>query len=141
MRKKYSWLPLLATTTLLLGACSASDTNNESDEPEEVVLESVEEMEKVESEPEVTIEEIPVEEPAVVPSQDAIEEISESHSEEIAVHSEPLPQDNLAEVDTNGNGKVTIQEAKDAGYQMPIKSDHWLYEYMDDRDGDGMVGE
>lgn len=47
----------------------------------------------------------------------------------------------LAKVDTNGNGKVTISEAKAAGYSMPIYSDHWLYKYMDDRDGDGMVGE
>lgn len=47
----------------------------------------------------------------------------------------------LAKVDTNGNGKVTIKEAKAAGYSMPITSDHWLYKYMDDRDGDGMVGE
>lgn len=47
----------------------------------------------------------------------------------------------LSSVDTNGNGRVTIQEAKDAGFQMPIYSDHWLYQYMDDRDGDGMVGE
>ena len=49
--------------------------------------------------------------------------------------------ENLSSVDTNGNGKVTIKEAKDAGYSMPITSDHWLYKYMDDRDGDGMVGE
>jgi hypothetical protein len=49
--------------------------------------------------------------------------------------------EDLSSVDTNGNGKVTIKEAKAAGYRMPITSDHWLYKYMDDRDGDGMVGE
>ena len=47
----------------------------------------------------------------------------------------------LSSVDKNGNGKVTIQEAKDAGYKMPITRDHWLYQYMADRDGDGVVGE
>lgn len=47
----------------------------------------------------------------------------------------------LSAVDANGNGKVTIAEAKAAGYTMPIYSDHWLYPYMDDRDGDGVVGE
>ncbi|NEU31957.1 hypothetical protein GN156_14390 [bacterium LRH843] len=47
----------------------------------------------------------------------------------------------IASVDTNGNGQVTIKEAKAAGYSMPITSDHWLYPYMDDRDNDGMVGE
>ena len=47
----------------------------------------------------------------------------------------------VSAVDTNGNGQVTIQEAKNAGYAMPIYNDHWLYEYMDDRDGDGQVGE
>ncbi len=47
----------------------------------------------------------------------------------------------LAKIDTNGNGKVTIAEAKSAGFSMPIRSNHWLYKYMDDRDGDGMVGE
>lgn len=47
----------------------------------------------------------------------------------------------VSSVDTNGNGQVTISEAKDAGFPMPITSDHWLYQYMDDRDGDGMVGE
>jgi hypothetical protein len=49
--------------------------------------------------------------------------------------------DDIASVDTNGNGQVTIKEAKTAGFSMPITSDHWLYPYMDDRDGDGMVGE
>ncbi|WP_027109148.1 DNA/RNA non-specific endonuclease [Lacticigenium naphthae] len=44
-------------------------------------------------------------------------------------------------VDTNGNGTVTIAEAKDAGFSMPITTDHWIYPYMIDRDGDGMVGE
>lgn len=47
----------------------------------------------------------------------------------------------VSSVDANGNGQVTIQEAKDAGFTMPIMSDHWLYPHMDDRDGDGMVGE
>jgi len=47
----------------------------------------------------------------------------------------------ISSVDTNGNGQVTIKEAKEAGYTMPITSDHWLYPYMDDRDGDGLVGE
>ncbi|QBP43139.1 hypothetical protein E2636_16705 [Paenisporosarcina antarctica] len=47
----------------------------------------------------------------------------------------------ISSVDTNGNGKVTIKEAKDAGFSMPITSDHWLYAYMQDNDGDGMVGE
>lgn len=47
----------------------------------------------------------------------------------------------VSSIDTNGNGQVTIKEAKAAGFRMPITSDHWLYKYMDDRDGDGMVGE
>lgn len=47
----------------------------------------------------------------------------------------------LSSVDTNGNGEVTIKEAKDAGFSMPITSDHWLYPYMRDNDNDGMVGE
>ena len=47
----------------------------------------------------------------------------------------------VSAIDINGNGQVTIQEAKNAGYAMPIYSDHWLYPYMDDRDGDGQVGE
>lgn len=48
---------------------------------------------------------------------------------------------NLSDIDTNGNGQVTIKEAKAAGFKMPISKDHWLYKYMDDRDGDGFVGE
>jgi len=47
----------------------------------------------------------------------------------------------ISSVDTNGNGQVTIKEAKDAGFSMPITSDHWLYPYMRDNDNDGMVGE
>ncbi len=56
------------------------------------------------------------------------------------VEKEDVGQD-LSGIDTNGNGIVTIKEAEAAGYAMPIKSDHWLYQYMKDNDGDGMVGE
>ena len=47
----------------------------------------------------------------------------------------------ISSVDTNGNGQVTIKEAKAAGFSMPITSNHWLYPYMYDADKDGMVGE
>lgn len=47
----------------------------------------------------------------------------------------------LSSVDTNGNGIVTIAEAKAAGFSMPITREHWLYKYMQDRDNDGLVGE
>ena len=47
----------------------------------------------------------------------------------------------ISSIDKNGDGKVTIAEAKSAGFKMPITKSHWLYKYMDDRDGDGMVGE
>lgn len=53
----------------------------------------------------------------------------------------PASSGDVSSVDANGNGQVTIKEAKAAGFSMPIYSDHWLYPYMDDRDGDGMVGE
>jgi len=47
----------------------------------------------------------------------------------------------ISSIDKNGDGQVTIAEAKAAGFKMPITKDNWLYQYMDDRDGDGMVGE
>ncbi|MGH2101368.1 DNA/RNA non-specific endonuclease [Aerococcus urinaeequi] len=53
----------------------------------------------------------------------------------------PASGGDVGSVDANGNGQVTIKEAKAAGFSMPIYADHWLYPYMDDRDGDGMVGE
>lgn len=47
----------------------------------------------------------------------------------------------ISSIDKNGDGQVTIAEAKAAGFKMPITKEQWLYPYMDDRDGDGMVGE
>ncbi|UPM53634.1 DNA/RNA non-specific endonuclease [Gottfriedia acidiceleris] len=49
--------------------------------------------------------------------------------------------EDVSKVDTNHNGSVTIAEAKAAGFKMPITRNSWLYKYMDDRDGDGLVGE
>lgn len=49
--------------------------------------------------------------------------------------------EDVSRVDTDGNGQVTIQEAKNAGFAMPITEKHWLYKYMRDNDHDGMVGE
>ena len=71
------------------------------------------------------------------------EDSSPSGSSGIAAFAAPTETagGDVSAVDTNGNGQVTIQEAKNAGYAMPIYSDHWLYQYMDDRDGDGQVGE
>ncbi len=49
--------------------------------------------------------------------------------------------DDISKIDTNGNGQVSVAEAKAAGFSMPITSSHWLYKYMTDGDGDGKVGE
>ncbi|WP_214859072.1 DNA/RNA non-specific endonuclease [Exiguobacterium sp. s191] len=54
---------------------------------------------------------------------------------------ETTATEDVSRVDTDGNGQVTIQEAKDAGFMMPITEKHWLYQYMRDNDHDGMVGE
>ncbi len=64
--------------------------------------------------------------------------LTESEPESTAT---PEATGDVSNVDTNGNGQVTIQEAKDAGFTMPIMSDHWLYPYMRDNDNVGMVGE
>lgn len=61
-------------------------------------------------------------------------------SEEVEVEDTKTGND-VSTVDTDANGQVTIKEAKAAGFSMPITSDHWLYQFMHDGDGDGMVGE
>lgn len=47
----------------------------------------------------------------------------------------------VSAVDLDNNGRVTVAEAKKAGFSMPIYSDHWLYPYMHDANNNGMVGE
>lgn len=74
-------------------------------------------------------------------STQQVVETTENTESVIIAESVTQGNEDLSSVDTNGNEKVTIAEAKAAGYSMPIYSDHWLYKYMDDRDGDGKVGE
>lgn len=62
------------------------------------------------------------------------------YTEEINHGDHTTPAD-LAWIDTNGNGWVTLKEAREAGIKLPISRKHWLYKYMRDRDGDGLVGE
>ena len=73
------------------------------------------------------------------------DEVNKTISEPVQSNSAQSPTSNeshdISSIDKNGDGKVTIAEAKAAGFKMPITKDHWLYKYMDDRDGDGMVGE
>ena len=49
----------------------------------------------------------------------------------------------LAKCDANGNGRVTCTEARAeaCGAPIPVTSDHPLYQYMNDADGDGQVCE
>jgi hypothetical protein len=48
--------------------------------------------------------------------------------------------DALALWDDNGNGRITCAEARTHGI-APVRRGHPAYEYMDDRDGDGVVCE
>lgn len=43
------------------------------------------------------------------------------------------------EIDTDGDGVVSIAEALAAGIELPIDSDHWLYPYMEDVNEDGII--
>lgn len=73
------------------------------------------------------------------------DEVNKTISEQTQSASTQSPSSNesheISSIDKNRNGQVTIAEAKAAGFKMPITETHWLYQYMDDRDGDGMVGE
>lgn len=73
------------------------------------------------------------------------DEVNKTMSEQTGVDTTHMTASNnnhdISDIDKNHDGQVTIAEAKDAGFKMPITQDNWLYQYMDDRDGDGMVGE
>ena len=49
----------------------------------------------------------------------------------------------LAQCDANKNGRVTCAEARaeSCGASIPVTSDHPLYQFMRDGDGDGQVCE
>ena len=54
----------------------------------------------------------------------------------------PLPEsvDALALYDSNGNGRISCPEAREHGI-APVREGHPAYEFMTDRDGDGVVCE
>lgn len=45
----------------------------------------------------------------------------------------------IKEMDTDGDGVISIEEALAAGIELPIDSDHWLYPYMKDVNEDGVI--
>lgn len=52
----------------------------------------------------------------------------------------PAPINALALYDNNGNGRITCAEARSHGI-APVSRGHPAYQYMDDRDNDGVVCE
>ncbi|MDD5934458.1 MAG: DNA/RNA non-specific endonuclease, partial [Clostridiales bacterium] len=104
------------------------EKQNDSTQKKEEIVPQMNPQKKPDVKPE-TMPEKPESEPEIIPEK--VEETNSTFDE----------KKELQKIDKNGNGKVTIKEAKDAGYTMPIYKDHWLYKYMDDRDGDGIVGE
>ena len=52
----------------------------------------------------------------------------------------PAPSEALSLYDDDGNGRITCAEAREHDI-TPVRSDHPAYEYMQDRDGDGVVCE
>ena len=83
---------------------------------------------------------------------DALDEVMAGcASVEMVITAEPTPTptltptpasevDALALWDDNGNGRITCAEARRHGI-APVRRGHPAYEYMDDRDGDGIVCE
>ena len=85
---------------------------------------------------------------------DALDEVMAGcASVEMVITAEPMPTltltptptpasevDALALWDDNGNGRITCAEARRHGI-APVRRGHPAYEYMDDRDGDGIVCE
>ena len=56
-------------------------------------------------------------------------------------HTRTGENNDISSIDKNGDGQVTIKEAKSAEFKMPVTKEHCLYQYMDDRNVDGLVGE
>ncbi|OYQ65509.1 DNA/RNA non-specific endonuclease [Aerococcus sp. 1KP-2016] len=77
------------------------------------------------------------------PAQDeSLASLQSSSQETNAIAESPANSNgDISAIDSNHNGQVSIKEAKAAGYSMPIDSRHWLYPFMTDGDGDGLVGE
>jgi hypothetical protein len=64
------------------------------------------------------------------------------YNETTEIVSEEINNDEKAAlIDLNNNGTISIIEAKESGYSIPIYKENWIYDYMIDIDDDGIIEE
>ncbi|MXX18818.1 MAG: excalibur calcium-binding domain-containing protein [Dehalococcoidia bacterium] len=70
----------------------------------------------------------------------AIDESGRETATPVSTQESPSSASALALYDHNGNGRITCAEARRHGI-APVQRGHPAYQYMDDRDNDGVVCE